>query len=548
MDYKDVIFGDDNRAKLLKGINTISNAVRTTLGPKGRNVIIQQPFKQPHVTKDGVTVAKTILLKDPLENMGSLMVYEAAANTASKAGDGTTTATVLTQSIVTEGMKLVAAGMNPMDLKRGIDKAVDVVVEKLEENAKKITKPEEIRKVAAISANADTNIGENIAQALEEVGKEGAVSIETGKGLNDEVEVVSGLQINRGYMSAYFSTNHEALKTVLEDCYVFQYDKKITDIADLVPLLDAVSKTRRPLLIIAEDIEEIPLQTLLMNHQNGSLKCCAVPAPGFGDRRLPILEDIGVLTGGEVFSKELNKDLDTAVSVDQLGECERVEVDALTCTFIGGRGDPKKIEERVSHIRYQLSTASNDYNADKLRTRLAKLTGGVATIKVGGATEIEINEKKDRYDDALNATRAAIGDGIVPGGGIALLRAKQALKKIDTDNVDQEAGVNIVLRAIESPLRQITANAGDSPDVVINEILSKEGDYGYNAATGEYGDMMQFGIVDPIKVTKTALQNAASIAGLLITSDCSITISEPLDSRDKPFDPESVHTPPQVDF
>jgi chaperonin GroEL len=547
MDYKEVRFGEESRTKLLTGINTISNAVRTTLGPKGRNVIIQQPFKAPHVTKDGVTVAKQVLLKDPLENTGALMVYEAAANTANKAGDGTTTATVLTQAIVTEGMKLVSAGMNPMDLKRGIDKAVDAVVEQLEKNAEKCAGPDEIRKVAAISANADSSIGETIADALEQVGKEGAISIETGKNLTDELEVVSGLQIQRGYMSAYFSTNHEALKTVLEDAYVFLYDKKITDIADLVELLDTVSKTRRPLLLVAEDIEEIPLQTLLMNHQNGSLKCCAVPAPGFADRRLPIMEDIGILTGGQVFSKELNRDLDTA-TIDQLGECERIEVDALTCTFIGGRGDPDKIEERVKHIRHQLETASNEYNADKLRNRLAKLNGGVAIIKVGGATEIEINEKKDRYDDALNATRAAIGDGIVSGGGVALLRAKQAIKEVETANVDQAAGVNIVLKAIESPLRQITQNAGESPDVVINEILNHSGNYGYNAATGEYGDMMQFGIIDPVKVTKTALLNAASIAGLLITSECSITVEKPLDQRDKPFDPNDIHTPPMTDF
>ena len=547
MDYKEVRFGEENRSKLLTGINTISNAVRTTLGPKGRNVIIQQPFKAPHVTKDGVTVAKQVLLKDPLENTGALMVYEAAANTANKAGDGTTTATVLTQAIVTEGMKLVSAGMNPMDLKRGIDKAVDAVVEQLEKNAEKCAGPDEIRKVAAISANADSSIGETIADALEQVGKEGAISIETGKNLTDELEVVSGLQIQRGYMSAYFSTNHEALKTVLEDAYVFLYDKKITDIADLVELLDAVSKTRRPLLLVAEDIEEIPLQTLLMNHQNGSLKCCAVPAPGFADRRLPIMEDIGILTGGQVFSKELNRDLDTA-TIDQLGECERIEVDALTCTFIGGRGDPDKIEERVKHIRHQLETASNEYNADKLRNRLAKLNGGVAIIKVGGATEIEINEKKDRYDDALNATRAAIGDGIVSGGGVALLRAKQAIKEVETANVDQAAGVNIVLKAIESPLRQITQNAGESPDVVINEILNHSGNFGYNAATGEYGDMMQFGIIDPVKVTKTALLNAASIAGLLITSECSITVEKPLDQKDKPFDPNDIHMPPITDF
>ena len=546
-DYKDVRFGAASQAKLIAGINTISNAVKSTLGPKGRNVIIQQPFKMPHVTKDGVSVAKEILLKDPLENMGALMIYEAAANTANKAGDGTTTATVLAQSIVTEGMKLVAAGMNPMDLKRGIDKATAEVVNQLILAAKKCSNSEEIRQVATLSANSDPSIGKNIADALEEVGKEGAVSIETAKGTTDEVEIVSGLQIDRGYMSAYFSTNHEALKTVLEDCYVFLYDKTITDIADIVPLLDEVSKTRKPILFVAEDIEELPLNTLLMNHQNGSLKCCAVTAPSFADRRLPAMEDIATLVGGNVFSKELNRDLDKA-TLDQLGMCDRIEVDSMSCTFIGGRGDPEKVEERLRHIRTQLAEASNDYNADKLRNRLAKLGGGVAIIKVGAATEIEINEKKDRYDDALNATRAAIGDGIVAGGGVALLRAKDCIKNIETDNVDQQAGVNIVLRALESPIRQIVKNAGNSPDVTVNKILEGDGNYGYDAATGEYGDMMQLGIIDPVKVTKTALENAASIAGLLITSDCSITISEPLDDGDKPFDPESVHAPDPMDY
>jgi chaperonin GroEL len=348
-------------------------------------------------------------------------------------------------------------------------------------------------------------------------------------------------------MNAYFSTDHEALKTVLEDCFVFLYDKTITDIADIVPLLDEVSKTRCPILIVAEDIEEIPMQTLLMNHQNGSLKCCVVTAPSFADRRLPALEDIATLTGGTVFSKELNRDLTTA-TLEQLGVCDRIEVDQLTTTFIGGRGDPEVIEERVQHIRTQLSTASNDYNADKLRNRLAKLTGGVAVIKVGGRSEVEINEKKDRYDDALNATRAAIGDGIVAGGGVALMRAKSALADTNITNVDQTAGVNIVAKALEAPIRQIVDNAGESPDVVVNKILEGSDNYGYNAATGEYGDMMQMGIIDPVKVTKTALENAASIAGLLITSDCSITITQPLDAKDKPFDPESVHAPDPMDY
>jgi chaperonin GroEL len=547
MDYRDVRFGSESHNKLMVGINTISNAVKSTLGPKGRNVIIQQPFKRPTVTKDGVSVAKEVWLKDPLENMGSVMVYEAAANTASKAGDGTTTATVLTQAIVTEGLKLVAAGFHPMDLKRGIDYASDKVCEELTTKAKTCSASEEIMQVAQLSANSDASIGKNIAEGLEAVGKEGAISIETAKGLEDELEVVTGLQIDRGYMNAYFSTDHEALKTVLEDCFVFLYDKTITDIADIVPLLDEVSKTRCPILIVAEDIEEIPMQTLLMNHQNGSLKCCVVTAPSFADRRLPALEDIATLTGGTVFSKELNRDLTTA-TLEQLGVCDRIEVDQLTTTFIGGRGDPEVIEERVQHIRTQLSTASNDYNADKLRNRLAKLTGGVAVIKVGGRSEVEINEKKDRYDDALNATRAAIGDGIVAGGGVALMRAKSALADTNITNVDQTAGVNIVAKALEAPIRQIVDNAGESPDVVVNKILEGSDNYGYNAATGEYGDMMQMGIIDPVKVTKTALENAASIAGLLITSDCSITITQPLDAKDKPFDPESVHAPDPMDY
>ena len=520
MDYRDVRFGAESHAKLMVGINTISNAVRSTLGPKGRNVIIQKPYKLPVVTKDGVTVAREVLLKDPLENTGALMVFEAANRTADLAGDGTTTATVLTQAIVNEGMKLVAAGMNPMDLKRGIDNATAKVIDKLGSLSSTCSTPEEIMQVATLSANSDASIGINIA---------------------------NGLQTDRGYMNAYFSTDHEALKTVLEDCYVFLYDKTITDIADLVPLLDEVSKTRKPILFVAEDIEEAAMQTLLMNHQNGSLKCCPVTAPSFADRRLPALEDIATLTGGTVFSKELNRDLET-VTLDQLGSCERIEVDSLTTTFIGGRGDPEVIEERVSAIRKQLETASNDYNGDKLRNRLAKLTGGVAVIKVGGATEIEISEKKDRYDDALNATRAAIGDGIVAGGGVALIRAKSVLDGLELDHIDQTAGVKILAKALESPIRQIVTNAGDSPDVVVNKILEGSDNYGYNAATGEYGDMMQMGIIDPVKVTKTALQNAASIAGLLITSDCSITYVAPLDEGNKPFDPESVHAPDPMDY
>lgn len=527
---KDVIFGQESRYKLLKGINLLSNAVRTTLGPKGRNVIIQREHSSPHVTKDGVTVAKQVILKDPLENMGAQMILEAASKTATKAGDGTTTATVLAQAIITEGMKLVTAGMNPMDLKRGIDSAVEAVVEELENISKSCDTPEEVSQVAAISANSDTKIGDKIAEAITAVGKHGAVSIESGRALEDQIEIVKGLKFDRGYISSYFSTNHEALTTVLENCYILLFDKKINDIEPLIPLLEQVSQSQKPLLVVAEDVEGITLETLLMNNHNGTLKCCAVPAPGLGDRRLPILEDIAILTGGKVFSKELLNDLKDA-RIEDLGSCDRIEVDALFTTIIGGHGDEKALEERIKHIRYQLDNASNDHNRNKLAERLASLDGGVAVIKVGGATEVEVNEKKDRYDDALHATRAAIDAGIVPGGGVALLRAKEKIKDLRGANIDQDAGIKIVLSAIESPIRQITSNAGGSPDVVVNKITEGKDNYGYNAANGEYGDMMKLGIIDPTKVTKTALINAASIAGLLLTTECSITITEETDDN-----------------
>jgi chaperonin GroEL len=458
------------------------------------------------------------------------MVMEAASKTATKAGDGTTTATVLTQAIVTEGMKLVSAGMNPMDLKRGIDIAVESVIKELDDISKSCDTPEEVSQVASISANSDTKIGDKIAEALTAVGKHGAVSIESGRALEDQIEIVKGLKFDRGYISSYFSTNHEALTTVLENCYILLFDKKISDITPIIPLLEQVSQSQKPLLVVAEDVEGVTLETLLMNNHNGTLKCCAVPAPGLGDRRLPILEDIAILTGGKVFSKELMNDLKDA-RIEDLGSCDRIEVDALFTTIIGGHGDPEALEERIKHIRYQLDTASNDHNRNKLAERLASLDGGVAVIKVGGATEVEVNEKKDRYDDALHATRAAIDSGIVAGGGVALLRAKEKLKSLRSANTDQDAGIKIVLSAIESPIRQITSNAGGSPDVVVNKIIEGKDNYGYNAATDEYGDMMQLGIIDPTKVTKTALINAASIAGLLLTSECSITLVE--DTNDK---------------
>lgn len=520
---KEVTFGEENRNKLIKGVNTLANAVRTTLGPKGRNVIIQRPFGAPHVTKDGVTVAKDITLEDPIEDMACQMVKMVASKTADAAGDGTTTATVLAQAIVAEGMKFVTAGMNPMDLKRGIDKAVSKVVEELDTISKPCSTTQEIAQIGSISANSETKIGNLIAEAMERVGKNGAISIENGKSLEDELSVVTGLQFDRGYLSAYFSTNQEALKTELEDCYILIHDKKVNKIQDLIPVLEQVAQTGKPLLIIAEDITGEALSTLVMNHMRGTIRVCAVPAPGFADRRLPILEDIAILTGGTVITGEMGRSL-TEVTIDQLGVADRIEVDNLFTTIIGGRGDKDALAERVQHIKGQIEAEkTNDYNVDKLKDRLAKLDGGVAVIRVGAATEVEMKERKDRYDDALHATRAAVEDGIVPGGGVALIRAKGSIKDLKGDNADQDAGIKIVLDAIEAPIRQITTNAGDSADVVINNVLADAGNYGYNAANGEYGDMIELGIIDPTKVTKTALLNAASVAGLLLTSECAIT-------------------------
>lgn len=522
MTAKNVIFGDDARSKLITGVDTLANAVRTTLGPKGRNVVIQKQFGGPAVTKDGVSVAREIELEDAIENMGAQMIKEVASKTADNAGDGTTTATVLAQAIVKEGSKLVTAGMNPMDLKRGIDKTVNAIVVELDNISKPCDTQTEIIQVGSISANSDATIGKIIADAMEQVGKDGVITVEDGKGLEDELEVVEGMQFDRGFLSPYFVTNQERQLVELENPYVLIVDKKISNIRELLPTLEAVAKAGKPLLIVAEDIEGEALATLVVNNVRGIVKTCAVKAPGFGDRRKEMLADIAVLTGATVISEEVGLSLEK-IEPEHLGSAGRVEVTKDNTTVVDGIGEKSAIEDRIATIQSQINSTESDYDREKLQERLAKLSGGVAVIKVGAATEVEMKEKKDRIDDALHATRAAVEDGIVAGGGVALLRAKQALGTVETANPDQAAGVDIVLRAIEAPIRQICDNAGDSPDVVVNNILAQSGNYGYNASTGEYGDMLELGIIDPTKVTKNALINAASIAGLLLTSECSIT-------------------------
>jgi chaperonin GroEL len=518
---KTVVFGDQGRAKLVEGVNVLANAVKVTLGPKGRNVVIEKSFGSPAVTKDGVTVAKEIELEDKLANMGAQMVKEVASKTADKAGDGTTTATVLAQAIVKEGMKYVTAGHNPMDLKRGIDQAVTAAVEELTKISKPCTTTKEITQVGSISANSDQNIGRIIAEAMERVGKEGVITVEDGKGLEDELDVVEGMQFDRGYLSPYFITNPDKQVVELDNPFILLCDKKVGNIRDLLPVLEQVAKAGKPLLIIAEDIEGEALATLVVNSMRGILKTCAVKAPGFGDRRKAMLEDIAILTGGQVIAEEVGLTLEKA-TIDHLGQAKRVEVGKENTIIIDGVGEKSTIDARVKSIRTQIEEASSDYDKEKLQERLAKLAGGVAVIRVGGATEVEVKEKKDRIDDALHATRAAVEDGIVPGGGVALLRAKQAITSIKGANVDQDAGISIVLRAMEEPARCIAFNAGDSADVIVAEILSKTGNYGYNAATGTYGDMVEQGVIDPTKVSKTALVSAASVAGLILTTDCSI--------------------------
>jgi chaperonin GroEL len=518
---KTVTFGDSSRSKLVKGVDTLANAVKVTLGPKGRNVVIEKAYGAPHITKDGVSVAKEIYLEDKIENMGAQMVKEVASKTADKAGDGTTTATVLAQGIVKEGMKYVTAGMNPMDLKRGIDKAVAAALAELSNISKPCSTGKEIAQVGSISANSDETIGQIIADAMERVGKDGVITVEDGKGLHDELDVVEGMQFDRGYLSPYFINNADKQQVELEEPYILIVDKKISSIRDLLPILEATAKAGKPLLIIADDVEGEALATLVVNVMRGILKVAAVKAPGFGDRKKAMLEDIAVLTGATVISEDLGLTLEKATG-DQLGSAGRIEITKDSTTVISGTGDKAKIEERVRSIRVQIEEATSDYDKEKLQERVAKLAGGVAVIKVGAATEVEMKEKKDRIDDALHATRAAVEDGIIAGGGVALIRARQAIKDLKGSNDDQNAGIQIVLRAMEDPIRQIATNAGDSADVVVNKVAEGTGNFGYNAATGEFGDMIDLGIIDPTKVAKTALVNAASVASLLLTTDCTI--------------------------
>ena len=521
MAAKDVVFGSDARHRMVEGVNILANAVKVTLGPKGRNVVLERSFGAPTVTKDGVSVAKEIELKDKLQNMGAQMVKEVASKTSDNAGDGTTTATVLAQSIVREGMKYVAAGMNPMDLKRGIDKAVTALVEELKRASKPTTTSKEIGQVGSISANSDESIGMIIAEAMDKVGKEGVITVEDGKSLNNELDVVEGMQFDRGYLSPYFINNPDKQVAILENPYVLLHDKKVSNIRELLPALEQVAKSGRPLLIIAEEVDGEALATLVVNTIRGILKVCAVKAPGFGDRRKAMLEDIAILTGGKVIAEEVGLTLEKITLAD-LGQAKRVEVGKEHTTIIDGAGKAAEIEARVKQIRIQIEEATSDYDREKLQERVAKLAGGVAVIKVGAATEVEMKEKKARVEDALHATRAAVEEGIVAGGGVALLRARSAIGSLKGDNHDQDAGIKIVMRAVEQPLREIVANAGAEPSVVVNKVLEGKGNYGYNAANDTYGDMIEMGILDPTKVTRTALQNAASVAGLMLTTEAMV--------------------------
>ena len=529
MAAKDVVFGDNARTKMVEGVNILANAVKVTLGPKGRNVVIERSFGGPTITKDGVSVAKEIELKDKLQNMGAQMVKEVASKTADIAGDGTTTATVLAQSIVREGMKYVVSGHNPMDLKRGIDKAVTAALEELKKISKPCTTTKEIAQVGSISANSDVSIGQRIAEAMEKVGKEGVITVEDGKSLEDELEVVEGMQFDRGYLSPYFINQPEKQVAVLESPYILLFDKKISNIRDLLPVLEQVAKSGRPLMMVAEDVEGEALATLVVNNIRGIIKTCAVKAPGFGDRRKAMLEDIAILTGGQVIAEEIGLTLEKT-TLEHLGQAKRVEIGKENTIIIDGAGDAKAIEARVKNIRVQIDEATSDYDREKLQERVAKLAGGVAVIRVGAATEVEMKEKKARVDDALHATRAAVEEGIVPGGGVALIRAKQGIMGLKGDNADQDAGISIVLRAMEEPLRIIVSNAGDEASVVVNAVMASKGNNGYNAATSEYGDLVAQGVIDPTKVTKTALVNAASVAALLLTTDCAICESAKDDS------------------
>ncbi|MFM1895840.1 MAG: hypothetical protein RLZZ385_914 [Pseudomonadota bacterium] len=518
---KEVKFGDSARQKLLKGVNVLADAVKVTLGPKGRNVVLDKSFGAPTVTKDGVSVAKEIELKDKFENMGAQMVKEVASQTSDVAGDGTTTATVLAQAILNEGLKSVAAGMNPMDLKRGVDKAVTALVAELSKLSSPCTDSKAIAQVGTISANSDEQVGSIIAEAMEKVGKEGVITVEDGSGLENELEVVEGMQFDRGYLSAYFINNQDSMSVDLDDPLILLVDKKVSNIRDMLSLLEGVAKAGRPLLVIAEDVEGEALATLVVNNMRGIVKVCAVKAPGFGDRRKAMLEDIAILTGGTVISEEVGLNLEGA-TLEDLGHAKRVSVTKENTTIIDGAGDSTKIAGRVAQIRAQIEETSSDYDKEKLQERVAKLAGGVAVIKVGAGTEIEMKEKKARVEDALHSTRAAVEEGVVPGGGVALVRALQKVEGLKGDNEDQNVGIALLLRAVTSPLRQIVQNAGEEPSVVLDKVKAGKGNFGFNAATGEYGDMIDMGILDPTKVTRTALQAAGSVAGLMITTEAMV--------------------------
>ncbi len=521
MAAKEVMFGEIARSKKMRGVNTLAEAVKVTLGPKGRNVVLEKSFGAPTITKDGVSVAKEIELKDRFENMGAQMLKEVASKTSDVAGDGTTTATVLAQSMLKEGLKAVAAGMNPMDLKRGIDKAVTTTVEQLKKISKPCSDHKEIAQVGTVSANGDESIGNIIAESMEKVGKEGVITVEEGSGLENELEIVEGMQFDRGYLSPYFINKQENMSVELEDPYILIHDKKISNIRDMLPILEAVAKSGKPLMLIAEDVDGEALATLVVNNIRGIVKVCGVKAPGFGDRRKAMLQDIAILTGGQVISEEVGMSLESA-SLDDLGRAKRIQVTKENTTIIDGAGSKDDIEARVNQVRSQIEEATSDYDKEKMQERVAKLAGGVAVIKVGAATEVEMKEKKARVEDALHATRAAVEEGVVPGGGVALVRCLDNAGDFKGDNSDQDTGIKIVRRALEEPLRQIVINAGEDGSVVLNKVRENKGNNGYNAATEEYGDMMEMGILDPTKVTRIALQNAASVAGLLITTEAMV--------------------------
>ncbi len=530
MSAKEVVFSDAARQRMLRGVNILTDAVQVTLGPKGRNVVLDKAFGAPTVTKDGVSVAKEIELDDKIENMGAQMVKEVASHTSDVAGDGTTTATVLARAMVREGIKSIAAGLDPMDLKRGIDKAVIAATDELAKLSQPCSDHKEIAQVGTISANSDESIGNVIAEAMDKVGKEGVITVEEGSGLENELDVVEGMQFDRGYLSPYFVTNQDTMSADMEDPYILIHDKKVSNIRDLLPVLEAVAKTSRPLMIIAEDVDGEALATLVVNNIRGILKVCAVKAPGFGDRRKAMLQDIAVLTGGQVISEEVGMSLESA-TVEQLGEAKKLQITKENTTIIDGGGDSKDIEGRVNQIRAQIEEATSDYDKEKMQERVAKLAGGVAVIKVGAATEVEMKEKKARVEDALHATRAAVEEGVVPGGGVAFVRILKVITDtLKGDNADQDAGIEIACRSMEEPLRQIVANAGGEPAVVYQNVAEGKGNYGFNAATGKYGDMLKMGILDPTKVTRAALQNAASIAGLMITTEVMVA-EKPADDK-----------------